>query len=188
MDNKTKEILNKVVKEIKQKTTEDIVVDFNDSNKKLDILCSWGSMLVDQIAPLVKSKIFECYGPYSSGKSSLAISACANVVKSGGIAVYIDVECAFNAGFAETLGLDISSDNFILLQPESEEDALAAAIKFANSGIIALIVLDSTNALTPKAEFMEEGDDSEELSTQRVGLRAKILGTAVAQLVPISPL
>lgn len=185
MDSKVKEILNKVVKEIKQKTTEDIVVDFDDSNKKLDILGSWGSMLVDQIAPLVKSKIYECYGPFSSGKSSLAISACANVVKSGKIAVYIDVECAFNADFAETLGLDISSDNFILLQPESEEDALAAAIKFANSEIISLIVLDSTNALTPKAEFMEEGDDSEELSTQRVGLRAKILGTAVAQLVPI---
>ena len=185
MDNKSKEILSKVIKEIKQKTTEDIIVDFDDSNKKLEILGSWGSMLVDQIAPLVTSKIYECYGPYSSGKSSLAISACANVVKSGRIAAYIDVECAFNAGFAETLGLDISSDNFILLQPESEEDALAAMIKLANSGIISLIVLDSTNALTPKAEFMEEGDDSEELSTQRVGLRDKILGTAVAQLVPI---
>lgn len=179
------ELLKKVLNEIKQKVSEDIVVNFNDKNKELDILGSWGSMLVDQIAPLVKGKVFEMYGAYSSGKSTLAITACADVIKKGGIAAYIDAECAFNAGFAETLGLDISNENFILLQPENEEDALAAMIKLANSEAISLIVLDSTNSLTPKAEFMEEGDESEELSTQRVGLRAKILGTAVAQLVPI---
>lgn len=177
--------LEKVLKEIKQKVSEDIIVDFDDKSKELDILGSWGSMLVDQIAPLVKGRVYELYGAYSSGKSTLAITACADVVKKGGIAAYIDAECAFNAGFAETLGLDISSENFILLQPENEEDALAAMIKLANSGVINVIVLDSTNSLTPKAEFMEEGDESEELSTQRVGLRAKILGTAVAQIVPI---
>ena len=113
--------LEKVLKEIKQKVSEDIIVDFDDKSKELDILGSWGSMLVDQIAPLVKGRVYELYGAYSSGKSTLAITACADVVKKGGIAAYIDAECAFNAGFAETLGLDISSENFILLQPENEE-------------------------------------------------------------------
>lgn len=178
--------LNKVLKEIKEKVSDEIIVDFSsNAAKKINVLCSWGSMLVDQIAPLARGRVFELYGPYSSGKSSLAITACANVVKNKGIAAYIDAECAFNAGFAETLGLDISSSNFILLQPENEEDALAAMIKLVNSGAVDLVVLDSTNALTPKAEFMEEGDESEELSTQRVGLKAKILGTAVAQMVPV---
>ena len=185
MNIREKNLLDKVLKEIKQKVSEDIIVDFDDNNKKLNILSSWGSMLVDQIAPLVKGKVYELYGGYSSGKSTLAITACANVVKQGGIAAYIDAECAFNASFAETLGLDISSDNFVLLQPESEEDALSAMIKLASSEVISILVLDSTNSLVPKAEFMEEGDESTELSTQRVGLRAKILGTAVAQLVPI---
>lgn len=180
------ELLKKVLGEIKSKVDEDIIVDFSkdESSIYINTLGSWGSLLVDQIAPLCRSKIYECFGNPSGGKSSLAISACANIVKNGGIAAYIDAECAFNASFAEALGLDITNSNFILLQPNTEEDALAAMIKLASSGAIDLIVLDSTNAMTPKAMLIGEGDSSEELSTQRVGLKAKILNQAISQLVP----
>lgn len=179
------ELLKKVLGEIKSKVDEDIIVDFSKDNSKIQTLGSWGSLLVDQIAPLVKGRLFEIYGKFSSGKTSLAISASANVVNNGGIAAYIDAECSFNSGFAEALGLDITNPNFILLQPDTEEDALAAMIKLANSGAIDLIVLDSTNSLMPKAMLLGEGDNSEELSTQRVGLKAKILNQAVSQLVTV---
>ena len=179
------ELLKKVLGEIKSKVDEDIIVDFSKDSSKIQTLGSWGSLLVDQIAPLVKGRLFEIYGKFSSGKTSLAISASANVVNNGGIAVYIDAECSFNSGFAEALGLDITNPNFILLQPDTEEDALAAMIKLANSGAIDLIVLDSTNSLMPKAMLLGEGDNSEELSTQRVGLKAKILNQAVSQLVTV---
>lgn len=179
------ELLKKVLGEIKSKVDEDIIVDFSKDSSKIQTLGSWGSLLVDQIAPLVKGRLFEIYGKFSSGKTSLAISASANVVNNGGIAAYIDAECSFNSGFAEALGLDITNPNFILLQPDTEEDALAAMIKLANSGAIDLIVLDSTNSLMPKAMLLGEGDNSEELSTQRVGLKAKILNQAVSQLVTV---
>lgn len=178
------DLLKKVLGEIKTKVADDIVVDFSKDSSHLQILASWGSLLVDQIAPLVKGRIYECYGPYSSGKSSLAISAAANIIKNGGIVAYIDSECAFNAGFAQALGLDITSPNFVLIQPETEEDALSALLKLCNSGAVDLAVLDSTNGLMPKAMLLGEGDSSEELSTQRVGLKAKILNQAVVQLVP----
>ena len=82
------------------------------------------------------------------------------------------------------MGLDITSPNFVLIQPETEEDALSALLKLCNSGAVDLAVLDSTNGLMPKAMLLGEGDSSEELSTQRVGLKAKILNQAVVQLVP----
>lgn len=177
------DLLKKVLGEIKNKVSEDIIVDFSKDSSKLQTLCSWGSLLVDQIAPLCKGRLYELFGGFSSGKSSLAISASSNIIKNGGIVAYIDAECAFNTGFAEALGLDITNPNFILLQPDTEEDALASMIKLANSGAVDLIVLDSTNSLTPKAMLLGEGDGSEELSTQRVGLKAKILNQAVSQLV-----
>lgn len=184
--NKEKEtLLKKVLGEIKNKISDEIIVDFSKDSSKIQVSASWGSLLVDQIAPLCKSRLFELYGGYSSGKSSLAISASANIIKNGGVVAYIDAECAFNVSFAEALGLDITNPNFILMQPDTEEDALAAMIKLANSKAVDLIVLDSTNSLMPKAMLFEDGDSSEELSTQRVGLRAKILNQAVTQLVPI---
>lgn len=178
------DLLKKVLGEIKTKVAEDIIVDFSAKSSNIETLCSWGSLLVDQIAPLCKGRLYELYGGFSSGKSSLAISASANIVRNGGIAAYIDAECSFNMSFAEALGLDVTNPNFILIQPDTEEDALAAMIKLANSDAIDLIVLDSTNAMTPKAMLLGEGDDSEELSTQRVGLKAKILNQAISQLVP----
>lgn len=178
------ELLKKVLGEIKDKVNDKMLVDFSDSSCQEEILCSWGSILVDQIAPLCRSKLYEVYGKESSGKSSLAISACANVIKNGGIAAYFDVECAFNLGFANALGLDIKNPNFLLFQPDTEEDALVAMLKLVKSGIVDICVLDSTNALVPKASILEQGDSSDELSEQRVGLRAKILSNGLSQLIP----
>ena len=178
------ELLKKVLGEIKNKVADDIIVDFNDEkNRTFDTLCSWGSLLVDQVAPLVRGRIIEVYGPESSGKSSLSIAACANVINNGGIAVYIDAECAFNVGFAEAFGLNLQNPNFVLIQPGTEEDACATMIKLVNSGGVDLVVLDSTSALTPKCEILADNDDSNELSEQRIGIKAKILNNTITQLV-----
>lgn len=178
------ELFKKVLGDIKNKVADDIIVDFsNEKNRTFTPLCSWGSLLVDQVAPLVRGRLVEVYGPESSGKSSLAIAACANIVKNGGIAAYIDTECAFNVGFAEAFGLDLTNPNFVLIQPGTEEDACAAMIKLVNSGGVDLVVLDSTNAMVPKCEILQEGDDSAELSEQRIGIKAKILNNAITQIV-----
>ena len=114
-------ILNKVLGEIKKTVADDIIVDFSKGYEDLKILTSWGSLLVDQIAPLVRGRIYESYGAYSSGKSSLAISACANAVKEGKVAAFIDAECAFNSGFARALGLEVDNPNFVLIQPDNQD-------------------------------------------------------------------
>ena len=178
------ELFKKILDEIKNKVADDIIVNFNDEkNRQVIPLCSWGSLLVDQIAPLVKGRLVEVYGPESSGKSSLAISACADVVNNGGIAAYIDTECSFNVGFADALHLDLTHPNFVLIQPETEEDACAAMLKLAGSGGVDLIVIDSTSGMIPKCEILGENENSNELSEQRIGIKAKILNNAITQLI-----
>ena len=71
------ELLKKVLGEIKTKVADDIIVDFSKESSHIQTLASWGSLLVDQIAPLCRSKLYEIYGKYSCGKTSLAISASA---------------------------------------------------------------------------------------------------------------
>lgn len=121
-----------------------------------------------------KGRIIEIYGPESSGKTTLAIHAIAEVQKQGGIAAIIDAEHAFDRFYAEKLGVDI--DNLFISQPDCGEQALEIADQLIRSSALDLIVIDSVAALTPKAEI--EGD----MGDSRMGLQARLMSQALRKL------
>lgn len=121
-----------------------------------------------------KGRIIEIYGPESSGKTTLAIHAIAEVQKQGGIAAFIDAEHAFDRFYAAKLGVDI--DNLYISQPDCGEQALEIADQLIRSSAIDLIVIDSVAALTPKAEIEGEMGDS------RMGLQARLMSQALRKL------
>ncbi len=121
-----------------------------------------------------RGRVIEIYGPESSGKTTLAIHAIAEVQKLGGIAAIIDAEHAFDRFYAEKLGVDI--DNLLISQPDSGEQALEVADELIRSSAIDLIVIDSVAALTPKAEL--EG----EMGDNKVGLQARLMSQALRKL------
>ena len=121
-----------------------------------------------------KGRIIEIYGPESSGKTTLAIHAIAEVQKQGGIAAIIDAEHAFDQFYAAKLGVDI--DNLLISQPDNGEQALEIADNLIRSGAIDLLVVDSVAALTPKAEIEGEMGDSQ------MGLQARLMSKALRKL------
>lgn len=121
-----------------------------------------------------RGRIIEVYGPESSGKTTLAIHAIAEVQKQGGIAAFIDAEHAFDQFYAQKLGVDI--ENLLISQPDNGEQALEIADNLIRSGAIDLIVIDSVAALTPKAEIEGEMGDS------RMGLQARLMSQALRKL------
>src|SRR6218665_2157958 len=138
---------------------------------------STGSLGLDialGIGGLPKGRIVEIYGPESSGKTTLAIHAIANVQKNGGVAAFIDAEHAFDRFYAEKLGVDTGS--LLISQPDNGEQALEIADNLIRSGAIDLVVIDSVAALTPKAEIKGEIGDN------RIGLQARLMSQALRKL------
>ena len=121
-----------------------------------------------------RGRVIEIFGPESSGKTTLAIHAMAEVQRQGGIAAIIDAEHAFDRFYAEKLGVDI--DNLLIAQPDSGEQALEIADKLISSAAVDLIVIDSVAALTPKAEI--DGDMGE----NKVGLQARLMSQALRKM------
>ncbi len=121
-----------------------------------------------------KGRIIEIYGPESSGKTTLAIHAMAEVQKAGGIAAFIDAEHAFDRFYAENLGVD--TENLLISQPDNGEQALEIADQLIRSSAIDLVVIDSVAALTPKAEI--EG----EMGESKMGLQARLMSQALRKL------
>ncbi len=121
-----------------------------------------------------RGRIIEIYGPESSGKTTLAIHAMAEAQKQGGIAAIIDAEHAFDRFYAEKLGVD--TDNLLIAQPDSGEQALEIADELIRSSAVDLVVVDSVAALTPKAEI--EG----EMGDNKVGLQARLMSQALRKL------
>ena len=121
-----------------------------------------------------RGRVIEIYGPESSGKTTLAIHAMAEVQKQGGIAAIIDAEHAFDRFYAEKLGVD--TNNLLIAQPDSGEQALEIADKLISSAAVDLIVIDSVAALTPKAEI--DGD----MGDNKVVLQARLMSQALRKL------
>ncbi len=124
-----------------------------------------------------KGRIIEIFGPESSGKTTLAIHAIAEVQKQGGIAAFIDAEHAFDRFYAEKLGVDV--DNLLISQPDNGEQALAIADQLISSSAIDIVVIDSVAALTPKKEIEGAMGDS------MVGLQARLMSQALRKLTSI---
>ena len=139
-----------------------------------------GSILLDEalgIGGYPKGRIVEIYGPESSGKTTLALHAIAEVQKKGGRAAFIDAEHALDPQYAKNLGVNI--DELWVSQPDTGEQALEIAESLVRSGAVDVIVVDSVAALTPQAEI--EGD----MGDSHMGLQARLMSQALRKLTAI---
>lgn len=136
-----------------------------------------GSLALDialGIGGFPRGRIIEVYGPESSGKTTVALHAIAEVQKAGGQAAFIDAEHALDPLYASKLGINI--DDLLLSQPDTGEQALEIAEALVRSGAVDIIVIDSVAALVPKAEIEGEMGDS------HVGLQARLMSQALRKL------
>jgi recombination protein RecA len=136
-----------------------------------------GSLTLDialGIGGLPKGRVIEIYGPESSGKTTMAIHAIANVQRNGGIAAIVDAEHAFDRNYAQKLGVDIG--NLLISQPDNGEQGLEIVDNLIRSGAIDIIVIDSVAALTPRSEIEGEMGDSV------MGLQARLMSQALRKL------
>ena len=121
-----------------------------------------------------RGRIIEVYGPESSGKTTVALHAIAEVQKKGGVAAFIDAEHALDPKYAAALGVDI--DELLLSQPDTGEQGLEIADALVSSGAVDIVVIDSVAALVPRAEIEGEIEDS------HMGLQARLMSQALRKL------
>src|SRR5690625_4806542 len=126
------------------------------------------------IGGLPRGRVVEIYGPESSGKTTVALHAVANAQKGGGIAAFIDAEHALDPEYAKKLGVD--TDQLLVSQPDTGEQALEIADMLIRSGALDIIVIDSVAALVPKAEIEGEMGDC------HVGLQARLMSQALRKI------
>ena len=136
-----------------------------------------GSIALDValgIGGLPRGRVVEIYGPESSGKTTVALHAVANAQRAGGIAAFIDAEHALDPEYAKKLGVD--TDQLLVSQPDTGEQALEIADMLVRSGAIDILVIDSVAALVPRAEIEGEMGDS------HVGLQARLMSQALRKM------
>ena len=138
---------------------------------------STGSLGLDialGIGGLPRGRVIEVYGPESSGKTTLALHAVAEIQKNGGVAAFVDAEHALDPVYAQKLGVNL--DDLLVSQPDTGEQALEITDTLVRSGAVDIIVIDSVAALTPKAEIEGEMGDS------LPGLQARLMSQALRKL------
>lgn len=153
------------------------VMRLGDDNRPPIQTISSGNTAIDValgIGGFPRGRIVEIYGPESSGKTTVALHAIAEAQKAGGIAAFIDAEHALDPDYAKKLGVD--TDNLLVSQPDTGEQALEIADMLVRSGAIDIVVIDSVAALTPKAEIEGEMGDS------HVGLQARLMSQALRKM------
>ena len=145
-------------------------------NMEIDVVPS-GSISLDialGVGGYPKGRIIEIYGPESSGKTTFALHAIAEVQKTGGRAAFIDAEHSLDPVYASNLGVNI--DELLLSQPDTGEQALEICDALVKSEAVSIIVIDSVAALVPQAEIDGEMGDS------HVGLQARLMSQALRKL------
>ena len=148
----------------------------DESHNEIDTVSS-GSLTLDialGVGGYPKGRIIEIYGPESSGKTTFALEAIAEVQKAGGKAAFIDAEHALDPVYAKNLGVDIN--DLLLSQPDTGEQALEICEALVRSEAISIVVIDSVAALVPQAEIEGEMGDS------HVGLQARLMSQALRKL------
>ena len=139
-----------------------------------------GSLSLDialGLGGLPKGRIIEIYGPESSGKTTVALHAVAEVQKRGGIAGFIDAEHALDPAYAKNIGVNI--DELYISQPDCGEQALEITETMVRSGAVDIVIVDSVAALVPKAEI--DGD----MGDSHVGLQARLMSQALRKLTAV---
>jgi len=129
------------------------------------------------IGGIPKGRIIEIYGPESSGKTTVTLHMIAEAQKEGGVAAFVDAEHALDPVYAKAIGVD--TDNLILAQPDTGEQALEIVDALVRSGAVDIIVIDSVAALVPKAEISGEMGDS------HMGLQARLMSQALRKLTGV---
>ncbi|MGI5952454.1 MAG: recombinase RecA [Brooklawnia sp.] len=148
----------------------------DQSHSQIEVIPT-GSIALDialGIGGLPRGRIIEVYGPESSGKTTVALHAIASAQAEGGICAFIDAEHALDPSYAAALGVD--TDALLVSQPDNGEQALEIADMLIRSGALALIVIDSVAALTPRAEIEGEMGDS------HMGLQARLMSQALRKI------
>jgi len=138
---------------------------------------STGSLSIDiglGIGGYPRGRIIEVYGPESSGKTTLALTAIAEAQKTGGTAAFVDAEHALDVTYARNLG--VRTDDLLISQPDTGEQALEIVETLVRSGAVDILVVDSVAALTPRAEI--EGD----MGDSHMGLQARLMSQALRKL------
>ncbi|MDU7186872.1 MAG: recombinase RecA, partial [Klebsiella sp.] len=177
MDNERQKALDTVIKNMEKSFGKGAVMKLGDNKGRRVSSTSSGSVTVDNalgVGGYPKGRIIEIYGPESSGKTTVALHAIAEVQKNGGVAAFIDAEHALDPVYAQALGVDI--DSLILSQPNTGEEGLQIADTLIASGAIDILVVDSVAALVPRAEI--DGD----MGDSHVGLQARLMSQALRKL------
>jgi recombination protein RecA len=174
---KRAQALEAAMKQIEKQYGKGAIMRLGDEADRHVEALPTGSLSLDialGIGGYPKGRIIEIYGPESSGKTTLALHAIAEVQKAGGYVAFIDAEHALDPQYAKKLGVDI--DNLILSQPDTGEQALEIAEALIRSGSVDMVVIDSVAALVPEAEINGEMGDS------HVGLQARLMSQAMRKL------
>ena len=178
MEKKSKDnTLDQVLADIEKQFGKGAIMKLGEKGlKNIDVVSS-GSMALDialGVGGYPKGRIIEVFGPESSGKTTIALHAIAEVQKSGGRAAFIDAEHALDPVYAKKLGVNI--DELLLSQPDTGEQALEICEALVRSEALSIIVIDSVAALVPQAEIEGEMGDS------HVGLQARLMSQALRKL------
>ncbi len=178
--NDKSQALEMALKNIKRQFgDESIMILGEEKPKKIDSVSS-GSLLIDKalgIGGYPVGRIVEIYGPESSGKTTLALHAVAEMQKSGGVAAFIDAENAIDINYAQNLGVQV--ENLILSQPDSGEQALEITDTLIRSRAVDIVVIDSVAALVPQVEL--DG----EMTDQTIGVQARLMSKALRKMAGV---
>ena len=178
MDENKSKALAAALSQIEKQFGKGSIMRLGDGGVERDIqVVSTGSLGLDialGVGGLPRGRIVEIYGPESSGKTTLTLSAIAQMQKMGGAAAFIDAEHALDPVYAQKLGVNV--DELLISQPDTGEQALEIADMLVRSGSVDIVVIDSVAALTPKAEIEGEMGDS------HMGLQARLMSQALRKL------
>ena len=168
--------LNLVLKQIERNFGKGAIMRLGDAAQmKVETIPS-GALTLDVAlgGGLPKGRIIEIYGPESSGKTTLALHAIAEIQKMGGVAAFVDAEHALDPTYSAALGVDI--ENLLVAQPDNGESGLEIVDQLVRSAAVDLVVVDSVAALTPRAEIEGEMGDTQ------VGLQARLMSKALRKI------
>ena len=177
MADQRKAALDVAIRKIEKNFGNGSIMRMGDAADMKIATISSGSLAIDKalgVGGYPRGRIVEIYGPESSGKTTVALHAVAEVQRQGGTAAYIDAENALDPQYAEALGVDV--DNLLLSQPDTGEEGLEIADALISSGAVDLVVVDSVAALVPRAEIEGEMGDA------HVGLQARLMSQALRKL------
>ena len=178
MEENRQKALQAALGQIERQFGKGSVMRMGDAEVETDVTTiSTGSLGLDialGVGGLPRGRVVEIYGPESSGKTTLALSAIAQAQKTGGTAAFIDAEHALDPAYAIRLGVNI--DDLLVSQPDTGEQALEIADMLVRSAAVDVVVVDSVAALTPKAEIEGEMGDT------HVGLQARLMSQALRKL------